>query len=388
MSQTTATFFGNTDPGRIRDNNEDTFIATRVWDDRHLLLAAIDGVGGYEGGEVAAAIARETIISEVSKRTIDDSLELLKLAVTEANNRIVGHKSRDPQRSRMGCVISSAIIDLNKSQLYMVHLGDSRLYRFTRSNGLEKISHDHSLIGYREELGLLTEEQAMNHPQRNIIDRSLGDTLHSPDDLNFLDTATYPIYETTQFLFCSDGLSDMLYSANIAEVLKSDYPVETEVKTLIDMANQAGGKDNITVVIAKVEVPQSVPSDTTTVLPAQPEDTDYEPEHASEAEPQPSRKPAPKVGLTALIVSIAAAFIAGGTAGYFVGEPTGHQRALDEIKAAEAPGDSVVPIVNNPDSILADSLKVGPQEADSVNKVAKTQADSARQQAEKANKPS
>lgn len=387
MSQTTATFFGNTDPGRIRSNNEDTFIATYVWDNSHLLLAAIDGVGGYEGGEVAAAIARDTIISEVRKHPIGDSLELLKSAVTKANNSIVDHKSHDPQRSRMGCVISSAIIDLDKKQLYMVHLGDSRLYRFTQATGLEKLSHDHSLIGYREEQGFLTEEQAMNHPQRNIIERSLGDTLHSPDDPNFLDTASYPIYETTQFLFCSDGLSDMLYSANIASVLQSGLPVETKVKTLIDMANQAGGKDNITVVIAKVEVPESNSNNVTTMPTAQTEDTDYEPEPEPAAEPQPSDKPAPRVGLPALIVSIAAAFIAGGTAGYFVGEPTGRQRALDEIKA-EAPLDSVVPIANNPDSILADSLQVGPQEADSVNRAAKAQADSARQKATKTSTPS
>lgn len=380
MSQTitTATFYGSTDQGMVRSNNEDSFIACQIWDDRHILLAAIDGIGGYEGGEVAAEIARETIISVVREGQGNDCFTTLKNAVVKANNLIVEHKRNDPQRSSMGCVVSSAIIDLDRQQLFMVHVGDSRLYQFIPSEGLKKLSHDHSLIGFREEQGYLTEEQAMVHPHRNIIDRSLGDEMHTVDDPDFLDTAIIPFFTSTQFLFCSDGLSDMLFSAEIADVLKNDGPVETEVDTLISLANEAGGKDNITVVIAKVTVPQSAPADDSQI------DFDsFDEPHTLKAPITPrvaestelteinERKSAGKslrITLNALIVSIAAAFIIGGAAGFFAGNFAAKQQAIKELKKEPQPSDSVVGVENNPCDSIADSLKVGKQEADSINR--------------------
>ena len=395
QSKATATFFGATDTGRVRKNNEDNYIACEIRGGSHLLLAAIDGIGGYEGGEVAARIARDTIIAYVNDSADGNCLDILKSAVTAANNEIVAQKQHDPQRSNMGCVLSSAIISLEESRLYMVHIGDSRLYRFTPDSGLTKLSHDHSLVGFREEIGMLTEEQAMKHPQRNIIERSLGDIFHSPDDENFLDAGIFPIFGPTQFLFCSDGLSDMIYSAEIAGVLASDKSARDEVTRLIDMANEAGGKDNITAVIAKLSLPMPAPGSTVSGREASfsgisdlpPADNSDDLIAADPVDPTPAasgHSNKKQDGLTRFriyLITTVIAFLAGGTVGYFIGTYTGEQRAQKAI-AADVTGktlqDSVIIPPNNPDSTVADSQRVGKQTADSINRVHRQAADSAR----------
>lgn len=246
-----ATFFGASDTGRVRKNNEDNFIAQYIWDERHILCAAIDGIGGYEGGEVAAGIARDVIIRYLEDFPSGKRLEQIKSAVIEANNEIVRQKQSDPMYSRMGCVATAGLIDLDEMVINVAHVGDSRLYQYA-GGVLTKLSHDHSLVGYREEIGELTEEEAMHHPQRNMIERCIGDTLRTIEDKHFVDAGIFPINGDTQFLFCSDGLSDMLTSAQIKAELHPQKTAEQEVKALIDDANAMGGKDNVTVVIASI----------------------------------------------------------------------------------------------------------------------------------------
>lgn len=376
-------FFGATDVGRIRKNNEDNFIAERIWNGRYLLLAAIDGIGGYEGGEVAAQIARDVIISKVtSTPALADCLTLLKQAVTDANNEIVRHKAADPSRSQMGCVISTAIIAFDERRLYMVHVGDSRLYRYTAAEGLKKLSHDHSLVGYREENGMLTEEQAMHHPQRNIIERSLGDDIREVDSPQFLDAAIFPILTSSQFLFCSDGLSDMLYSRQIADVLASNQTPQQEVATLINEANEAGGKDNITAVIAKIVLPVNVEllppddSDDAIIMPETVRMANANESYPAAAtdtaanQPQKTvkqRRPL-KTRISAFAITIAVSFIAGGTAGYFIGRYTTEQEVKKEAAKPVVQPDSVVTVANNPTDTIADSTRLGRELADSINK--------------------
>lgn len=242
-------FFGDTNVGMIRTENEDTFIATKLEDSDEILCAAIDGLGGYEGGEVAADIARRTIIDYMNNVKVGQPLERLKNALTEANNAIVNHKNSDPMRNQMGCVVSAGLFNAAQSRLWMAHIGDSRLYQF-RDGKLEKLSHDHSLVGYREEIGELSEAEAMAHPRRNVIERSLGDKIHSASDPHFLDAGVFPIEGDTLYLFCSDGLSDMLTSAEITKELSRNCDLPTKVSNLIQAANNKGGKDNITVVLA------------------------------------------------------------------------------------------------------------------------------------------
>ena len=243
-------FFGETNQGMVRQNNEDCFIVQYIWDKKFLLCAAIDGMGGYEGGEVAADIARTTLLKNLDTSPDGDVFGALKQAFVDANNEIVRYRQASPMYSSMGCVATVGLFDLIEPKLYLVHVGDSRLYRY-QLDKLEKLSHDHSLVGYREEIGDLTESEAMKHPNRSVISRSVGDNYHQVEDDDFLETSIFPIFADSEFLFCSDGLSDMVYSQQIASVLSSKKPVKDQVKELIEDANNAGGKDNVTVVIVR-----------------------------------------------------------------------------------------------------------------------------------------
>jgi serine/threonine protein phosphatase PrpC len=241
-------FSGNTDMGKLRTNNEDAFVVQNIWDDKHILGVAIDGVGGYEGGEVAAEIAKNTIVEHLEKYPNGERLVLLQQAVTEANNCIFEERQKQPKLSQMSCVLSACLVEVDKRQINMAHVGDSRFYQF--HNGvLTKLSHDHSYVGYREDIGDLSEEAAMNHPKRNEINRLLGDTLHQADDKDFIEAKTFPLLPNSILLLCSDGLTDLVTKAEISGVLNQNISLKKKVQALIDLANEKGGKDNITVVL-------------------------------------------------------------------------------------------------------------------------------------------
>ena len=245
------TFKGETNVGKVRTNNEDTFVAQWIWDDWHVLAVAIDGVGGYEGGEVAAELARKTLVEYFESHPQDKCLEQLKLAVVAANNAIMEEKQRSPQLSQMGCVLTAGLFELDRMCLNMVHVGDSRLYVYADGE-IKKLSHDHSLVGYREELGELTEEEAMRHPQRNLVERMMGERWHEADDEHFLEASIFPIPQNAQYVFCSDGLTDMITSKTIMAELERPLSIEERTHQLILRALDAGGKDNVTVVLVEV----------------------------------------------------------------------------------------------------------------------------------------
>lgn len=245
-------FYGQTDVGRVRKNNEDTFLVCNIWDDDHVLAAVIDGVGGYEGGEVAAAIARDTILEYLDQNPFGDRLELLKQAVINANNRIFREREQKPELSSMSCVLTASLVELESMRVNVAHVGDTRLYQYS-SEHLEKLSHDHSLVGYREEIGDLTEEEAMHHPQRNIISRDVGSALLDEKDTTYVEVASYPLEPKTQLLLCSDGLCDMITSRRMAQILSLDRSVEGKAAMLIDAALVEGGRDNVTVVLVDIE---------------------------------------------------------------------------------------------------------------------------------------
>lgn len=245
--------FGETNQGMVRTNNEDTYICQQIWDDTHILCAAIDGLGGYKGGEVAAELARTTIIKHLEDFASKKIGDLLKAALIDANNEIISHHKIRPNLSQMGCVASVGIIDLSQGIISIAHVGDSRIYQFVNGK-LKKLTHDHSLVGYREEIGELSEEDAMNHPRRNVIDKFLGERILNFATESYIELSAWPITEDTQFLFCSDGLTDLITSAQISKVLSSDLFIEDKVRSLIASANDAGGKDNITIVLTDVKV--------------------------------------------------------------------------------------------------------------------------------------
>ena len=243
-------FRGKTDIGQQRTNNEDAFVAQFIWDKSHVLAVAVDGVGGYDGGEVAAQIAQQTIVEYLERYPNGERLDLLKQAVIFANNSIVEERKKQENVANMSCVLSAVLIEAEQQRINMVHVGDTRVYLY-HLDELKKLSHDHSLIGYREEIGALTEDEAMSHPQRNIINRDVGSAQHEISDRDFLESATFPLYSGSTILLCSDGLSDMITRAQMKYVLQKECSLEEKTKELIDTANAAGGKDNITVVLVE-----------------------------------------------------------------------------------------------------------------------------------------
>lgn len=239
----------NTDVGKQRQDNQDTFINMKLWTNDQALIGVIDGVGGYEGGDKAAAIAKESIEQYMSTPK-GDALSMLKEAVVFANNKIDEERASDPALSKMCCVLTIAVADAKNQTLYYVHVGDTRLYRF-RNGHLEKITKDHSLVGVREDAGELNEEESMQHSLRNVILRQVGSEFHRIDDPEFLDFGQTDFTGGDILLLCSDGLSDMINRAQISVALEKQTTLPSKVKNLIALANQMGGNDNITVVLAK-----------------------------------------------------------------------------------------------------------------------------------------
>lgn len=243
-------FAGDTNLGMVRSNNEDAFLVQTVWDDKHILAVAIDGVGGYEGGEVAAAIARESIAAFLADNSEGEKSELLRRAVIYANNEIYEQRLHSSENANMSCVLTAALIDTEEQFVNMAHIGDTRLYQYSDGEFV-KLSHDHSLVGYREEIGDLTEEEAMHHPQRNIISRDVGSRFLQDSEEEYVEVDSFPLIPNSIFLLCSDGLCDMITSAEMKSVLVKEIPVEEKVEELISKANAAGGRDNVTVVVVE-----------------------------------------------------------------------------------------------------------------------------------------
>jgi serine/threonine protein phosphatase PrpC len=240
-------YFGITDTGRMRTNNEDAFIAGKVLQGRYIAACVIDGVGGYAGGEVAAAIARQAILDYFTVPS-GDVLTMMKEAFAVANQKIGVEKEKNREYESMACVVTMALADVAAKTFYYAHIGDTRLY-LMRDNSLVKISKDHSFVGYLEDSGRLSEEEAMQHPKRNEINKALGfDTQFNLADI---ETGSSPFLPGDVLLLCSDGLTDMLKSSEITAVLVEDKPLEAKAKELVQQANERGGRDNITVVLVR-----------------------------------------------------------------------------------------------------------------------------------------
>jgi len=242
-------YFGITDTGRIRDNNEDTFIAEKTIGDQYIIACVIDGVGGYSGGEIAADIARKSILQHLNKPS-EDFITLMKRAIIDADGRIMKEKQTVKAHENMACVITLALIDLNRNQFYYAHVGDTRLY-LLRDNSLVKISKDQSFVGFMEDSGRLTEDQAMRHPKRNEINKALGFGVNLTAQDDYIETGQSPFLPGDMLLLCSDGLSDMVNKQDITDILVKDSLLEEKGAELIAAANKNGGLDNITVVLVK-----------------------------------------------------------------------------------------------------------------------------------------
>ncbi len=226
------------DTGRQRTANEDSYFASAP------LFVVADGMGGAQAGEVASRIAAESF--EEAERTGTEPAEAFLRRITEAaNQRIHGLAQHDSTRSGMGTTLTAALV--HDDEVAFAHVGDSRAYLW-RGEELKLLTSDHSLVEELRRQGKLTEEQAEDHPQRSIITRALG-----PEAAVEVDTFTRQARPGDVFLLCSDGLTTMVKDARIAELIAETDDLNALVRALVEEANQAGGRDNITVVAFSLE---------------------------------------------------------------------------------------------------------------------------------------
>jgi protein phosphatase len=226
-----------TDTGRQRRENEDSAYV------RAPVFVVADGMGGAQAGEVASRIAIETFEQGLpGSGTPEDRLAEL---VRDANQRIYDRSRTDRGRAGMGTTLTAAY--LTDGKLAIAHVGDSRAY-LLRESALTRLTQDHSLVDELVRQGKLTEAQAAEHPQRSIITRALG-----PEPQVEVDTFTYPMQAGDVVLLCSDGLTSMVSEERVAELLNAASTLEEAADRLIDEANDAGGRDNITVVLCRLE---------------------------------------------------------------------------------------------------------------------------------------
>ena len=225
------------DTGRRRSENEDSSYV------RVPLFMIADGMGGAQAGEVASRIAVETF-QEGMPDGPDPVGERLAAVIAEANRRVYDAAAADDGLAGMGTTCTAAYLD--ETEVVVAHVGDSRCYRL-RDGLLEQLTDDHSLVGELVRRGQLTDEEAEAHPQRSIITRALG-----PEAEVEVDRMTFAAQDGDLYLLCSDGLTDMLPDARIAEILTGEGPLAGRADALVDAANAAGGRDNITVVLFAV----------------------------------------------------------------------------------------------------------------------------------------
>lgn len=227
-----------TDTGRQRNANEDSVFTLAP------LFVVADGMGGAQAGEVASRAAVESF-----ERGLPEAPPLRSLEETiEGANRTIHELARkDPSLAGMGTTTTAALVDLEAEEVAIGHVGDSRAYRL-RNGKFEQLTRDHSLVEEMRRKGQLTDEQAEDHPQRSIITRALG-----PEPEVQVDLQTAPAQDGDLFLICSDGLTTMLDDDDIARILGRATSLTAAVRALVDEANRAGGRDNITVVAFRLE---------------------------------------------------------------------------------------------------------------------------------------
>jgi protein phosphatase len=241
-------FFSATDTGRARNNNEDSIAVQEAAG----LVVLADGMGGYNAGEVASGMATSFIktelgrwLQEASGNASDtDVRRAMDICVDNANRAIFNAANSNPQYAGMGTTL--VVGAFRDGRLLMGHVGDSRGYRF-RGGRLVQITHDHSLLQEQIDSGLITPEQAAFSTNKNLVTRAVG-----VEDTVLLETHLHDIMPGDIYLLCSDGLSDMLDDESIAQVLQGHDSLEEGGAALIDAANDAGGKDNIAVVLVRV----------------------------------------------------------------------------------------------------------------------------------------
>jgi serine/threonine protein phosphatase PrpC len=249
---------GVSDVGRVRTNNEDSF---RIVEPQNLFILS-DGMGGEAHGEVASAMAVETITKYCSQNeelkqdsgatlpgTVLESwsapTKRLQNAVFQANFAIYNSAQEHPEQRGMGATLTAGWI--NGSKLSLAHVGDSRAY-LLRAGGLQQLTSDHSLVAEQVRRGIITPQQAEESEMQSVLLRALG--AHAEVDVDMEEVDLIP---RDLLLFCSDGLTRMVTEPEIAGVLQSETDPGSAARKLVDLANERGGMDNVTVVVARIQ---------------------------------------------------------------------------------------------------------------------------------------
>ena len=240
------------DVGSVREQNEDAFhTLLGTGSDNELfdaLLIVADGMGGHAAGEVASEMAvtnlpRHIVETMSTAGDHDDLAEILSECVSKTNHDIF-EKSKEDDTRGMGTTLTAGMIVGNK--FVYAHVGDSRGY-LLREGSIEQFTTDHSWVAEQVALGILTEEQAENHPRRNIITRAMG-----LDSIVEVDSGFVELSLQDKILLCSDGLHGLIKAEEMVEICDEENPNDA-FQSLIDIANDRGGHDNITVVIARMD---------------------------------------------------------------------------------------------------------------------------------------
>ncbi|MEE4312994.1 MAG: Stp1/IreP family PP2C-type Ser/Thr phosphatase [Desulfofustis sp.] len=243
LSKPHVSAYGRSDTGLKRSVNEDAYFI----DAASGCLVVADGVGGAAAGEVASALFVDSVATNLSGRklaTEDDAAVAIKEIFLEANAAIITHATRHPDRAGMAC--TAEILILLSQRFVLGHVGDSRTYRF-RDGCLVRLTRDHSFVQQQLDLGRISEAEAKTHRYRNVIVRAVG----SDESLD-VDIIRGAAQSGDIFLLCSDGLTDMVAEHDIAACLADGQELKDAVAYLVERANAAGGKDNITVVLASL----------------------------------------------------------------------------------------------------------------------------------------
>ena len=245
---------GMTDTGRVREHNEDTI----AWDSNIGLLVLADGMGGYNAGEVASGIAVKTIVNLVREAVEHEDLTIadpvtgmsrvaiiLRDAITRANKIIFQTARTQPNCEGMGTTVVGALFYNNR--VTVAHVGDSRMYRM-RGAGFEQVTLDHSLLQELVDRGFYSPEEAQRAANKNYVTRALG-----VEAAVEVEIQEHPAQRGDIYVVCSDGLSDMVEDDDIQLTINTfGANLDTVAKHLVQLANDNGGKDNISVLLAQV----------------------------------------------------------------------------------------------------------------------------------------
>lgn len=228
-----------TNVGNYRKNNEDSYFLN---ESKNLYILA-DGMGGHLAGERASKMATEIIGSdfegEREVKSIDDAIEILSSSIRDANKKIYESSQENEDYRGMGTTLSAGLI-LDNVLIYS-NIGDSRIYKINKD--MDQLTRDDSFVNYLIEIGEITEEEAKNHPKKNVLTKAMGTT---PDIEVIVNTLN--IEEKDIFLFCSDGLTNMVSDEDIFKIVKENNPEDAR-DMLLDLALKNGGMDNITFIL-------------------------------------------------------------------------------------------------------------------------------------------